>query len=71
MTAEPAAEGRDVSDDLLIDALRIYWQGVYDVGYAGGAFLARRITGGDLLTAETPGGLESAIRTDRARWLAS
>ena len=70
MTAQPAADDRDMADDLLMDELRQTWVDLYDVGYAGGSFLARRITGGDLLGAETPAGLDSAIRADFVRWTA-
>ena len=44
------------------------WVDIYDVGYAGGSFLARRILGGDLLAARTPAGLDSAIRADFVRY---
>lgn len=64
--AEPAADDRSVSDALLMDRIRADWGDAYDVGYAAGSFLARRIIGGGLLTAETPAGLESAIRADYA-----
>ncbi len=67
MSAEPAEDSRD---EFLMDAVRQTWVGLYDVGDAGGSFLARRITGGDLIGAETPAGLESAIRADFVRWTA-
>ena len=70
MTAQPAADDRNVTDELLMDDIRQTWTGLYDVGYAGGSFLARRISGGDLIAAGTPAGLESAIRADFVRWTA-
>jgi hypothetical protein len=71
VTAQHAADDRDVTDELVMDEIRRTWQGIYDVGYADGSFLARRIDGGDLIGAETPAGLESAIRADYARSVAS
>lgn len=68
MTVQPAADDRDIADELFMDRIRTDWAGLYDVGYAGGSFLARRITGGDLIGAETPAGLESAIRADAVRY---
>ena len=64
VTAWPAAYSRDVNDELAMDRIRADWFGIFDAGYADGAFLARRITGGVLLSASTPAGLESAIRAD-------
>jgi hypothetical protein len=67
-----AAGGLAVSDDLTaLDNLAGTWTGLYDVGYADGEFHALRLTGGPLLTADTPGGLDSAIRADFTRWIAA
>ncbi len=71
VTAQPAADGRDIADDLLMDRIRADWSEIYDLGYAGGSFLARLLIGGDLLSAKTPAGLESAIRADFTRYLSA
>lgn len=65
--AEPAADDRSVTDALLMDRIRATWQDHYDIGEVRGSFLACRLTGGPLITADTPAGLESAIRADYAR----
>lgn len=64
MTARLAAGSRD---DLVLDQIRETWTGIYDVGFAAGAPRARHLTGGPLLTADTPGGLASAIWDDWTR----
>ena len=56
------------NEALLLAQLREAWSGVYDVGYADGEYHAFRLIGGQPLTADTIGGLESAIRADWARW---
>ena len=67
----------DVQDAMALEAVRGKWEGIYDVGYVSdvegypdGAYLARMILGGPLLTAATPAALESAIRASYARWTA-
>lgn len=64
MTARLAAGSRD---DLVLDQIRDTWDALYDTGFAGGAYHAHRLTGGPLLTADTPGGLASAIWADWTR----
>ena len=73
MTARPAAHS-DAHEALALDSIRAAWYETYDVGYVAdmdgfpdGAYLARRLTGGALLLADTPAGLDSAIRADWAR----
>ena len=61
MTARLAAISRD---ELVLDQIRDYWRASYDIGSAAGAPRARHLTGGPLLTADTPGGLASAIWAD-------
>ncbi len=67
MTALEAADGRSISDELAMDALRQTWFEYYDIGYAASWYLARRLNGGPLLSASTPEGLGSAIRADWSR----
>jgi hypothetical protein len=57
-------------DQLLIEQIQADWAGIYDVGYAAGEFWAFRLIGGQPLTADTPAGIESAIRADFVRWVA-
>ncbi len=71
VTALEAADGRDIRDEIAMDALRRDWFEHYDIGYAANWYLARRLNGGPLLTAGTPAGLESAIRADWARFTAN
>lgn len=56
-----AVDDRAVHDDLLLEQIRDAYAGLYDIGYAGGAYHARRLTRGPLLTAGTPGELATAI----------
>ena len=64
MNARVAAEGRD---ELVLDQIRDTWDSLYDTGFAGGSYRAHRLTGGPLLTADTPGGLAAAIWDDWTR----
>jgi len=43
------------------------WAAPYDIGFAADAYHGCRLTGGALLTADTPEGLASAIKADIAR----
>ncbi len=67
MTALPAEDARDRRDELVMDRIRTEWHGAYDIGYAADAYLGRHLTGGPLLSAATPEGLESAIKADWVR----
>ena len=58
----------DVLDEFALAAVAGKWAGLYDVGFADGAFRAARLAAGPLLTADTIAGLDSAIRADYARW---
>ena len=62
----------DVDQDRALDALRLAWGDVYDLGFADSAYRAARIDGtGDLLTAQTPDELDAEIRADwaaRSTW---
>ena len=51
----------DIHDDLVLEQIRDAYAGLFDIGYACGAYHARRLTGGPLLTAATPGELATAI----------
>ena len=68
MTAWQTADGLDLRDALTMQSIIATWGETYDVGFTAGAYCARRLTGGPLLTAATPAGLESAIRADYSRW---
>ena len=70
MTAAwPLADGRDLRDEIILDQLREVWAGIYDCGYAGGAYRAvRLLADGPLLAADTAEGLDSAVRSDWTRW---
>ena len=60
-----AADGRpDIADELVMDGLAERWDGHYRLEAGGGEFRAYRLTP---LTADTPAGLDSAIRADYAR----
>lgn len=62
--APPAAQRRDIHDELALDQIRDVWRPLYDTGFAGGEYHACRLAGGPLLTADTPGGLAAAIWQD-------
>ena len=63
MKAWPAA------DAVALENVREIWLGIYDVGYADGAYrAARTLAAGPLLTTDSVEGLDSAIRADWARW---
>jgi hypothetical protein len=57
--------GREVDDDLVMDALATKWDGYYKLEVAEDGYHAYRLVP---LTADTPGGLDSAIRADFSRW---
>jgi hypothetical protein len=68
VTALPTADGRDLRDELEMDQLRAQpWAAPYDAGYADGAYHAQHLSGGALLTADTPEGLAMRIRADISR----
>ena len=67
MTARTAAGSRDTRDELVLDQIREAYGAQYDVPFADGAPRARRLGGGPLLTAATPGGLATAIYADWAQ----
>ena len=54
----------DTHDELVLSQIRDAYSADYDIGFAGGAYHAHRLTGGPLLTAATPGGLATAIWAD-------
>ena len=49
-----------------LETLRRAWGNLYDIGFADCECWARRLEGGDLLTAATPDELSAAIRDDWA-----
>jgi hypothetical protein len=61
------AGGRDIHDEIAMEHLRAQWAEVYDFGFGTGDYRARCQTGGALLIASTPAGLDSAVRADWAR----
>jgi hypothetical protein len=64
VTARTANGSRD---ELVVDQIRDAYGDRYDIPVADGSPRARRLAGGPLLTASTPGGLASVIWADRAR----
>lgn len=64
-----ALAGLDPLDALALDELRDAYGTHYDIGYAESVYCAFWLFDGpmDLLTADTPEGLDSAIRADWAR----
>ena len=59
---------RSTDEDDEAAAVRRAWNGVYDVGHAGGAWHACCLSGAPvLLTAKTPGELGGLIRADWVR----
>jgi hypothetical protein len=64
VTARTAAGSRD---ELVVDQIRDAYGDRYDIPVADGSPRARRLGGGPLLTAATPGGLATAIYADWAR----
>ena len=68
MTAWPAADGINVRDALTLQDIIDLWRAYYHIEYAGGMYRATRPDGYVLPEADTPAGLESAIRADWARW---
>ena len=69
MTGRLTAGGRDLRDEMALDKIRAAWGGLYDVGWADGAYHAVRVIGGPLLTAETVDGLDSVSRANFTRWV--
>jgi hypothetical protein len=65
--AAPSAAAWPTPDELQMEQLAEQWRGTYDVGRVDGVCLAFRWPDGPLLSAATPGGLDSAIRADWAR----
>lgn len=59
-----AVDDRAVHDDLLLEQIRDAYAELYDIGFAGDAYHARRLTRDPLLTAATPGALAIAIWAD-------
>jgi hypothetical protein len=57
--ADPAPPG---PPGMTLEALRAAWDQAWDVGEAGGEFCALHIDSGQVVTAATPGDLDSAIR---------
>jgi hypothetical protein len=55
----------DVDEDRALEALRLSWGGVYDIGREDGRWVARRRGDGSAgtLTGETPDALNAAMRT--------
>ena len=47
-----------------LDAMRLEYDGIYDLGYAEGAYRAMRLTGGPVLSGATPDERAAAIRAD-------
>ena len=56
-------------DEMTLDGIREAWAEFYDIGCAEGVYCAFWLFDGpmDLLAADTPEGLDSAIRADAAR----
>ena len=68
MTAWMTDDGRPIRDEIALDDLKAEpWAAPYDIGFAADAYHGVHLTGGALLTADTPEGLASAIRADIAR----
>ena len=67
MSGWQAAGGPSPHDRLTLELIRADWSPFYDAGYVDGTYAAMRIAGGDLLSADTPEGLDSAIRADWKR----
>ena len=71
MTAWPAADGINVRDALTLQDIARDYGRYYDLWFKDGTYYARFITAGKPLEADTPAGLESAIRADAWRRTAS
>jgi hypothetical protein len=55
----------NVDPDRAADALRLAWDDLYDIGFAGDAWHATRLDGtGQLLTGQVPDELAQQIRAD-------
>ena len=63
VTARLVVDSRDTRD--VLDQVRLAYGADWDIGFAGGVYCARRLAGGPLLTADTPGELAAAIWADR------
>ena len=69
MTAWPATDGIDVRDALTMQELVALWGAWYYIEYTpAGRYRATRPDGHVLPEADTPAGLDSAIRADWTRW---
>lgn len=68
VTAWPAEDGIDVRDALTMQDIARTWGAYYFLEYSDGMYRATRPDGVDLPPADTPEGLDSAIRADWARW---
>ena len=67
--AWPTADGLDVCDALTMQEILAAWGRWYHIEcLPGGIYRATRPDGFVLPEADTPAGLESAIRADYARW---
>ena len=71
MTADRREQPRgvfEVDEDRAAEAFRMTWGQAYDIGFAGGAWRARRLDGrGTVMTGATPDALNVAIGADWAR----
>ena len=61
-------DGLSPTDKIALDELADGLSWFYDIGYTHGEYHALRLLGGPLMTADTLGGLDSAIRADWSRW---
>ena len=52
--------------EMTLDDVRDSWGDLYDIGTVDGVHYACFLTGGTVLNADTPAGLDSAIREDFA-----
>ena len=64
--ARPAAPALDLLDAIRLDEIKARWESAYDIGMDGTVFCAVWLFGDSplLLTADSPAGLDSAIRAD-------
>lgn len=68
MTVLPSADNLDVRAALTLQDIIIQWGDYYLIEYNGGKYRATRPDGRELPEADTPEGIESAIRADYSRW---
>ena len=57
----------DVDEDRALEALRLAWGDVYDIGFEYGRWIASRRGAEETLTGDTPDALNVRIRADWAR----